>query len=200
MGKKGYTKMKLILASGSPRRRQLLEQMGVTDFQVITSDVDETVEDGLSPAQVVEQLSLKKAKAVADIVDKQSIVIASDTVVAFGSAILGKPESVQEAEQMLADLQGNHHQVYTGVTLVREDDVVTFHEVTQVKFRTLTPEEISAYVATGEPMDKAGSYGIQGYGSMLVEGIQGDYFNVMGLPVCKLSQILKTWGVDLLRG
>lgn len=192
--------MKIILASGSPRRRQLLEQMGVTDFQVITSDVDETVEEGLSTAQVVERLSLKKAQAVAVAVDQQSIVIASDTVVAFDGAILGKPESTQEAEQMLASLQGQHHQVYTGVTLVRGEEVITFHEVTQVKFRDLTAGEISAYVATGEPMDKAGSYGIQGYGSMLVEGIQGDYFNVMGLPVCKLSQTLKAWGVDLLQG
>lgn len=183
--------MKLILASGSPRRKQLLEQIGLTDFHIITSDVDETIAPGTSPAQAVEELSLKKARAVLPQVEGDAVILAADTVVALGDKILGKPADQAAAMEMLTALSGGEHQVYTGVTLLSHQKEVTFHQATTVQFRTLTQTEIAAYVATGESLDKAGAYGIQGKGALLVEGILGDYFNVMGLPLCKVGLALQ---------
>lgn len=189
--------MNIILASGSPRRRQLLEQIGLP-FTVRASDVDETVSPDLGPAEVVASLSRRKAEAVAAGAAPSELILAADTVVALDSAILGKPHSGEEAASMLAALSGRTHQVFTGVTLLRDGETLTEHVATSVTFRPLTPEEIAAYVRTGEPMDKAGAYGIQGYGALLVERLEGDYFNVMGLPLCRLGRMLSAFGVDAL--
>ena len=186
--------MGLILASGSPRRRQLLEQVGLT-FAVRSSDVDESVSPGLTPAQVVESLSARKGEAVAAEAAPGDLVLSADTVVALDGAILGKPRDRAEAEAMLTALSGRTHQVYTGVTLLQDGRRLTEHEVTAVTFRPLSPGEIAAYVSTGEPMDKAGAYGIQGLGALLVERLEGDYFNVMGLPLCRLGEMLAQFGV-----
>ena len=192
--------MNIILASASPRRRELLERMGVKDFQIVVSDADETLEVGLPPAAQVEQLSLRKAAAVAATVnDPDALIIAADTVVALDGAILGKPADRDDAFRMLSALSGARHHVYTGVTVMRGSRVLTRHEATSVQFRPLTAEEISLYIAAGESMDKAGAYGIQGCGCLLVEGICGDYYNVMGLPIVRLAGMLKEFGVDCLR-
>ena len=188
--------MGIILASKSPRRRALLEQMGVRDFRIITPDIDEHMDRALPPAELVRQISLEKARAVAAQADPNTVVIAADTVVALDGAVLGKPADEEEAFRMLSLLSGNRHQVYTGLTVLRGEQVFSQWEETAVTFRPLTAEEIEAYIATGEPMDKAGAYGIQGYGSLLIEGISGDYYNVMGLPVCRLGQILGQLGMD----
>ena len=188
--------MTVILASQSPRRRQLLGQMGFTDFKICPARGEEVAAPGLTPAQLVEALSSQKAAEVAAGAAEDDLVIAADTVVSIDGRVLGKPHSTQQAAQMLADLSGREHTVYTGVTVRRGDQILTRHEATQVRFRPLTEEEIAAYVATGEPMDKAGAYGIQGRGALLARGIDGDYFNVVGLPVCLLGQMLLRFGVD----
>lgn len=190
--------MNIILASGSPRRRELMERMGIRDFSIITSDVDESRYDDLPPAEQVECLSLLKANAVADGLPCDALVIAADTVVAMDGIVLGKPTDRENAFRMLSALSGVRHHVFTGVTVRMGDRVLTRHEVTAVDFRPLEPEEIEQYIVTGECMDKAGAYGIQGYGCLLVEGITGDYYNVMGLPVALLSGMLKQFGVDCL--
>ena len=190
--------MDIILASQSPRRKELLHQMGLKGFKIIVPDVDETVEGNLPPAMIVEELSLRKARAVAEEADGDDLIIAADTVVALDGAVLGKPEDEGTAFSMLSALSGNRHYVYTGVTVIRGDRTVTQHEMTTVTFRELDPQEISHYIATGEPLDKAGGYGIQGLGALLVSGIAGDYFNVMGLPVYRLGRILSQFGMDLL--
>ena len=190
--------MDIILASQSPRRRELLGQMGLKGFKVTSPDVDEMVDGNLPPAQIVEELSLRKAAAVAEHADEDDLIIAADTVVVLEGAVLGKPEDEREAFSMLSALSVNRHYVYTGVTVIRGDKTVTQHEMTAVSFRELEPEEITNYIATGEPMDKAGAYGIQGLGALLVSGIDGDYFNVMGLPVYRLGRILADFGLDLM--
>ncbi len=191
--------MNIILASASPRRKEILQRMGIEDFEVIVSDADETTEDGLNPAEMVEQLSLLKAKAVAAQVSNDAIIIAADTVVALDGTILGKPIDKGDAFRMLSALSGVSHHVYTGVTVMQSDRILTRHETTPVQFRNLESTEIEHYIATGECMDKAGAYGIQGYGCLLVEGIHGDYYNVMGLPVPCLARMLKEFGVDCLK-
>lgn len=191
--------MTIILASGSPRRRELLERMGIEEFDIITSDVDETVDDDLPPAEQVERLSRRKADAVAAEASPDALVIAADTVVALDGTVLGKPADEEDAFRMLSALSGVRHHVYTGVTVVQGGRVLTRHEVTAVDFRSLEAEEVELYIATGECMDKAGAYGIQGYGALLVEGIVGDYYNVMGLPVVLLAQMLKQFDVDCLK-
>lgn len=191
--------MDIILASQSPRRRELLERMGIERFKTVSPDIDEHVFDGLPPEELVRRLSAEKAQAVADRVAGGSIVIAADTVVALDGAVLGKPEDELEAFKMLSTLSGVRHQVYTGVTVLQDGERATESEVTDVTFRELSEGEIEQYVSTGEPMDKAGAYGIQGYGALLIEGISGDYYNVMGLPVCRLGRMLSRFGVDCLR-
>lgn len=187
--------MKIILASQSPRRKELLERMGITDFKVIPAQGEELVTRTLTADQLVEELSQRKCAEVAAAHPKD-LIIAADTVVSINNRVLGKPRSEEDAARMLAALSGKLHLVYTGVTVAKEGRTLTQHEVTSVRFRTLTQADIIRYIATGEPMDKAGAYGIQGYGSLLVEGITGDYYNVMGLPVCRLGRILKSFGVD----
>ncbi len=191
--------MEFILASGSPRRRELLRQIGLSDFTILPADVDETIAPGTPPHQAVMDLSARKAEAVAAS-HPDALILAADTVVAFDGHILGKPHSTQEAEAMLRSLSGRVHEVHTGFTLRRGDQTETGHETTQVSFRELGDGEIKAYVATGEPMDKAGAYGIQGLGALLVRGIRGDYFNVMGLPLCRVGTALKNFGLELWTG
>ena len=191
--------MKIILASQSPRRKELLERMGIKDFETISPNVDESAFHGLPPEELVRRLSAEKAAAVAGKVGEDAIVIAADTVVALEGAVLGKPADELDAFKMLSALSGVRHQVYTGVTVCRGGEKQTAHEVTDVTFRELSEREIEDYISTGEPMDKAGAYGIQGYGALLIQGISGDYYNVMGLPVCRLSGMLSRFGVDCLK-
>jgi septum formation protein len=189
--------MAIILASQSPRRRQLLEQMGFTDFLIRPAQGEELADPNLDPGGLVEALSRQKALEISASADPEDLIIAADTVVAVDGQVLGKPHSIQQAHEMLSALSGREH---TGVTVCRGGQVLTQHEATTVRFRPLTAQEIDAYIATGEPMDKAGSYGIQGRGALLVEGISGDYFNVVGLPVCRLGRMLTQFGVDPLTG
>ncbi len=188
--------MKIILASQSPRRRELLERMGLNQFEIRPAAGEESASPDLSPAQLVEELSRQKAREIALTAAAQDIIIAADTVVAADGRVLGKPHSRDEAAEMLRFLSGRAHTVYTGVTVRQGETVLTQHEATDVFFRPLTEAEIAAYVDTGEPMDKAGAYGIQGRGCVLVEGIRGDYYNVMGLPVCRLAVMLRQFGVE----
>ena len=169
--------------------------MGITEFEVIPAQGEEIATRTLGPGRLVEELSRRKCAEVAA-AHPGALVIAADTVVSIDGRILGKPRSGEEAVQMLAELSGREHVVYSGVTVRQGGRAVTEHEATPVRFRPLAAEDIARYTATGEPMDKAGAYGIQGYGSLLVEGITGDYYNVMGLPVCRLGRILKSFGVD----
>ena len=186
--------MKIILASQSPRRKELLKRMGIEDFKVIPAKAEEVYQPSHTPADIVESLSRRKCIEVAAS-HPEDLVIAADTVVAIDGHILGKPGSEEQATRMLTVLSGREHTVYTGVTVSCHGRAVTEHEATRVRFRTLNPADIIRYIATGEPMDKAGAYGIQGYGCTLVEGITGDYYNVMGLPVCRLAKLLSRFGV-----
>jgi septum formation protein len=189
---------RIILASGSPRRQQLLKQVGL-NFDVIPADIDETMSADLSPIEMVQFLADQKACVVADRLE-MGIVIAADTIVVLDGRVMGKPESDVEASEMLSALNGRHHQVMTGICILnahtgKKDTAV---EVTEVAFRKLCESEIKAYVKSGEPFDKAGGYGIQGLGALLVESIQGCYFNVVGLPLNQLGQMLKGQGIELL--
>ena len=179
--------MQLILASQSPRRRELLSLFGIP-FAVRVADIDETMDPSLPAAEAVAQISHKKALAVAR--DAEDVLIAADTIVVVGGKILGKPHSKEEAVQMLRLLSGRDHQVMTGVTVLRGEACETFTEVTDIHFRRISNREIDAYVASGEPMDKAGAYGIQGGAALFAEKMVGDYYNVMGLPVCRLWMTL----------
>ncbi|MEG1427449.1 MAG: Maf family protein [Oscillospiraceae bacterium] len=179
--------MRLILASASPRRRELLEKTGV-QFAVRATDVDETINEPMAPEVYVQTLASRKAMAA--VLGKDEIVIGADTIVVFDNAIFGKPRDREDAAKMLAALSGKTHSVYTGVALRNQGGCRTFYEETQVTFYPLTPDEIEWYIDTGEPLDKAGAYGIQGKGCRLVRGICGDYSNVVGLPVAALLQQL----------
>lgn len=189
--------MKIVLASQSPRRKELLGRMGL-EFVTQASKIDESAFDGLEARELVATLSREKAQWIARQLDGETLVIGADTVVVRDGAALGKPKDAEDAVAMLLSLSGRDHQVCTGVTVCRGDRVLTQVEETQVTFRDLTEAEVRQYVSTGEPMDKAGAYGIQGLGGLLVEGIRGDYSNVVGLPVCRLGQMLKDFGVDCL--
>lgn len=189
--------MAMILASQSPRRRELLGQMGFS-FTVRPAKGEELAHPELTPAQLVEELARQKALEVSAEAEADDVVVAADTVVAIDGVVLGKPHDKVHAAQMLSALSGREHTVYTGVAVKRGETLLVEHEATQVRFRPLTEREIDLYIQTGEPMDKAGSYGIQGYGALLVEGIRGDYFNVVGLPICRLGRMLAQVGEDAL--
>lgn len=190
---------RIILASASPRRKELLEKAGV-HFQIIPSEGEERI-TGDNPAQIVEELSWQKAAEVAAKVEGEIIVIGSDTLVAYEGRTLGKPKDEEDAVQTLLKLQGKTHQVYTGVTVIVRSDsdeiTKTFSKRTDVTFYPVTEEEIRAYVATGDPMDKAGSYDIRGDFSVYVKEICGDYNTVVGLPVSALVWEMKQMGIDL---
>ena len=187
---------RVILASQSPRRRQLLGQIGLQNFDVLSLEVDESYDSSLTPEEIVATLSRRKAEAAA-VQDAAAIIIAADTMVFLDDLRLGKPHSEEEAFRMLSALSGRTHQVRTGVTVVRGSQSVTRVETSDVTFRPLSEREILAYIRTGEPMDKAGAYGVQGKAALFVEGIRGDYFNVMGLPLCLLGRMLEQFQVDL---
>ena len=189
---------RLILASQSPRRRALLEQIGVPQFDILVPDVDESYDPTLTPQEIVCSICRKKAEAALVLAaDPDAIVITADTMVFLDGMRLGKPTDEANATQMLRSLSGRTHTVCTGVSVARGERIETQAETTAVTFRTLTDAEISAYIASGDPMDKAGSYGIQGKPALFVSGIEGDYFNVMGLPLHRLGQMLKLFGIDL---
>ena len=187
--------MELILASQSPRRRELLGLFNLP-FTVRVADIDETMDPSRSPAEEVARVSLAKARAVER--EKEDVVIAADTIVVLGNRVLGKPANEAQAEEMLTALSGRAHQVMTGVTVLRGDRSLTATEITDIHFRELTNREIRRYIATGEPMDKAGSYGIQGGAALFAEKIHGDYYNVVGLPVCRLLRMLRELAPDLM--
>lgn len=184
---------KIILASASPRRRELLQLVDLK-FDVIVSDCDENIEyDG--PADMVEKLSYLKANDVAKKISdsEEHLVIGSDTIVYFQGKVLGKPKNEEDAFKMLHALAGNTHSVYTGVSVIntKTGKYKTFYEETKVEFYDVSDEEIYQYILTKDPMDKAGSYGVQGKGAFLVKGIQGDYFTVVGLPIAHLIRVLR---------
>lgn len=181
--------MKIVLASGSPRRKELLLQVGI-DFDVVASDIDETC-DISSPEKLVEELSKRKATAVS-LLRPGEIVLGADTVVSYDGEILGKPKDENEAYDMLMMLSGRTHSVYTGVSIIdRNGKCVSFVECTKVTMFDNSPETIKAYISTKEPMDKAGAYGIQGKGAILVSNIEGDYNNVVGLPIARVYSYLQ---------
>lgn len=188
--------MGVVLASSSPRRRELLEMLGVTEYEIIPAQVDETLPD-LSPEEAVIYLARLKARTVADSCPPDRLVIAADTLVFLDGEALGKPESTAEAKAMLRRLSGRQHTVYTGVAVMENDRALAFAEKTDVFFRELEDVEIDAYIKTGEPMDKAGAYGAQGRGAVFIRRIDGDFFNVMGLPVCRLVTELRCFGATL---
>ncbi|EEM03825.1 Septum formation protein Maf [Bacillus pseudomycoides] len=185
---------KLILASGSPRRKELLELAGVP-FEIVVSEIEETIGAYSSPADIVMSLALQKASAVVEN-HEDSVVLGADTIVTYESRILGKPKDEAEAKEILQLLSGKTHEVYTGVALISKEKTVTFYERTEVTFWELTEEEVDAYIGTKEPLDKAGSYGIQGKGSIFVQHIQGDYYSVVGLPIARLVRELKQFDND----
>lgn len=187
----------LILASASPRRRELLERVGLR-FTVHAADVDETLVPGLTAREQVVRLSRIKAEAVAKTAPEGSVILSADTVVVLDGSILGKPKDPPEARNMLQALSGRSHLVLTGVSVLRGDHLETHCEETKVHLRPLSEAEIASYVATGEPMDKAGAYGIQGYAALFVSHLEGDYYNVMGLPLCAVGQMLRRAGIPLL--
>lgn len=186
---------KLILASKSPRRREIMKLVGM-DFDVVISECDENIEYD-DPRDMVSKLSYLKAKAVADtLIDGlDHLVIGSDTTVLFNGEVLGKPKDEEEAFKMLRAMSGNTHVVYTGVSIIntKSGKSETFYEETKVEFYEVSDDEINAYIATKDPMDKAGAYGVQGLGAFLVKRIEGDYFTVVGLPIAHLIQVLKNF-------
>ena len=186
--------MHLILASASPRRKELLSLFNMP-FEIHAADIDETMDLTKAPYDEVARVSRLKAQAVPR--QLGDTVIAADTIVVCGGEVLGKPKDETDANRMLSLLSGRSHQVMTGCTVLRDNRCETFTEVTDLHFRELTPQEIAAYVATKEPMDKAGAYGIQGGAALFCEKMVGDYYNVMGLPVCRLWQTLKAMEENL---
>ena len=188
---------RIILASQSPRRRQLLDQIGLTGYEILVPQADESYEPSLPPAEIVRSISRKKAEAASRLAgDSEALIIAADTMVFLDSLRLGKPHSEQEAYSMLTSLSGRTHQVITGITVLQGSRMETCSDMTGVTFRPLTDAEKWSYIRTGEPMDKAGAYGVQGKAALFVTGISGDYFNVMGLPLHLLGQMLSSFGMD----
>ena len=189
---------RIVLASGSPRRQELLNRIGITDFDIRVPQTDEHYPAGLTPAQIVEYISREKADAAAKLCTPEEIVITADTMVFLDDQRLGKPQDEADALRMLTALQGRRHTVCTGVSVRRGAQEERFAVSTRVFFRPATDDEIRAYIKTGEPMDKAGAYGVQSRGALFVERIDGDFFNVMGLPVEQLGLVLAHFGVKLL--
>lgn len=187
----------LILASNSPRRKELLRQIGL-DFSVVPAEVDERILPDESPEKYVLRVALDKVRITGARV-RAGIVIAADTIVVLDGEILGKPTDSADAEHMLMRLSGKEHRVITGLAVMDAvtGRALTRSSATRVWFRSLTKQEIASYVATGEPLDKAGAYGIQGLGALLVDRIDGCYFNVVGLPLSLLNELLRASGVEL---
>ena len=189
---------RIVLASGSPRRQELLNRIGITDFDIRVPEVEERYPENLSPEEIVQFIPREKSDAAALLCREDELIITADTMVFLDDQRLGKPQDEADALRMLTALQGRRHTVCTGVTVRQGDRVLTESEATGVVFRPAEESELRAYIATGEPMDKAGSYGVQGKGALLVERLEGDFFNVMGLPVLRLSRMLAQFGIKLL--
>ena len=185
---------RVVLASASPRRRQLLDLIGIA-HEVRPANIDETMRPREAPRRHAERLAREKATTIATR-DADLVTIGADTVVVINRKVLGKPRDEAEAIDMLSQLAGREHTVITAVAVARGKKLRSSVEEVQVRFRHLRDEEIAAYVATGEPMDKAGAYGIQGYGATIVERIEGDYFAVMGLPLVRLVSLLRDLGIN----
>ena len=193
-------KYQVILASGSPRRKELLELIGV-EFKIITSNKEEVI-TSTNPEEVVKELSVMKAEDVAAGVAGPAIILGADTVVAHGGRILGKPKDKADAINMIRSFAGDDHFVYTGVCMIRKEadgsvKKISFAEGTKVTVYPMTEEEIEQYVATNEPMDKAGAYAIQGLFAPYIKGIEGDYYNIVGFPIAGIYQRLKEEGINL---
>ena len=187
--------MELILASQSPRRRELFSLVGL-DYTAITSDADENI-PFTEPGDFVEQLALRKAGAVKK--DKPgACVVGADTIVWLDGEIIGKPRDPEDAVSILKKLSGKTHTVYTGVAVLTDQGCDVCHDTTEVTMEAIPEADIRAYVASGEPLDKAGAYGYQGLASLFVERIEGDFFNVIGLPVCRMGQMLREFDISLL--
>ena len=187
---------KIVLCSGSPRRQELLRRIGIEQFDIRVPRVEETYPAGLNPRETVEYISREKAEAARRLCAEDEIFITADTMVFLDDARLGKPRDEADALRMLTALQGRRHTVCTGVSVGLGNHLETESEATEVVFRPATEAELRGYIRTGEPMDKAGAYGVQGKGALLVEGLHGDFFNVMGLPVLRLSRMLERFGVS----
>ena len=181
--------MKIYLASSSPRRREILQNLGV-DFEILAQNADENVNES-DPCRLTELLARRKAEAAAS-VKNDGLIIGCDTVVFAGGEILGKPRNEDDARRMLCALSGKTHEVISGICLILAGKTVTAHEITKVKFSEMSADEIELCIKKGEPLDKAGAYAVQGMASLYIEGIDGDYFNVVGLPVRRLYEMLKT--------
>lgn len=188
--------MKIILASTSPRRKELLSRTGLV-FETEESGYEEEMHLELSPEKLAEHLSFHKAKPVSDR-NPDAIVIAADTFIVFQGRYLGKPKNEEEARSMLNMLSGKAHEVITGVTVMDKDKAVSFTSKAEIYIKNLSPETIDNYIKTGEPMDKAGAYAVQGKGAVLVERVDGDFFGVVGLPIGKLAEELKKFGINIL--
>lgn len=184
---------RFIVASGSPRRKELLSFQGF-EFEVIPSDADETLFEDIDAKAAVEELSKRKAQSVFE-KNRDAVVLGCDTVVALDGKILGKPEDKEDAEKMLRTLSGRAHQVFSGVTIMDSENSVTFSVSSDVEFYELSDQTINSYIETEEPMDKAGAYGIQGLGGVLVKKINGDYYNIVGLPLAKCVKVLARFGI-----
>ncbi|MBQ0037739.1 MAG: septum formation protein Maf [Clostridiales bacterium] len=186
----------IVLASGSPRRQELLRRIGIDEFVIRVPQVEETYPEDLSPEEIVSYISRKKSLAVPS--TPNEVVITADTMVFLDDKRLGKPVDEADALRMLTALAGRRHTVCTGVTVRQGEHIITRAQSTDVLFRPATQDELLSYIRGGEPMDKAGSYGVQGQGALLVERIYGDFFNVMGLPVLLLSRMLREFDINLL--
>ncbi len=186
----------LILASQSPRRRDLLSMLGL-DFTIITADIDETMDENLSIEDAVAEVCRRKAEAIAKD-HPDDTVISADTIVVVDDVVLGKPQDAEDAKKMLRSLSGRSHTVMTAFCVWQKGKAQTHVEKTHLRFKPLSEGEISAYVATGSPLDKAGAYGIQDQAAIFVEAMDGDYYNVMGLPLCSLVKVLRQNGVEVL--
>ena len=193
-----YCNKRLILASGSPRRRELLDKFGI-DYEILPAQGEESAPPELTPGERVKVLAAQKAEETAHRVnDPAAVILAADTLVELDGEVLGKPGASERARAMLRALSGREHRVWSGVCIREGERILAESECTAVRFRALSDAEIEAYIATGEPLDKAGAYGYQGLASLFVERIEGDFFNVMGLPVCRMGQMLRKFGISLL--
>lgn len=188
--------MKIILASKSPRRKELLSLLDL-QFEIVTADIDETMDPSLPVTDEVARISYQKAAAVANSLSDDAVIISADTIVELGGLLMGKPCDKDDAFNMLKNLSGKSHNVHTAVTVLQGNKHETRVVTTAVNFRNITNDEITAYIDSLEPMDKAGAYGIQGRASKFVTGITGDYFNVVGLPVCELCLMLKQFNINV---
>ncbi len=187
---------RIILASSSPRRQELIHRIGFDNVKIVSPKVEEGPMPGMPPDDLAAYWSRKKAESVAEGCDQDDVVIAGDTVVCFDGNILGKPADEADAFNMLTMLSGAWHTVYTGVTVIRGGEIATECEATSVLMRPMTSEEIEAYINTGEPLDKAGAYGVQERGALLCEKVEGDFYNVVGMPLFRLGRMLASLGID----